>query len=70
MMADELKEHELGDLARMIMREVDRIDELIKSFWQPEMHRNLFDIHRVLEEAMQVIESELKNANSGRFTFL
>lgn len=58
MMADELAEEELGNLARMIMREVDRIDELIKRFWQPTAHRELFDMHRCAQEAIELLESE------------
>jgi two-component system nitrogen regulation sensor histidine kinase GlnL len=42
----------------MIMREVDRIDELIKSFWQPAINRALFDIHHCLQEAAELLESE------------
>lgn len=58
MMADELAEDELGALATMIMREVDRIDELIKRFWQPTVHQELFDLHRCLQEALELIVSE------------
>ncbi len=58
MMANELAEEELGNLARMIMREVDRIDELIKRFWQPTAHRELFDMHRCAQEAIELLESE------------
>lgn len=36
MLASELASPEMVDLARLIMREVDRIDELIQSFGQPE----------------------------------
>lgn len=59
MMADELAEEELGNLARMIMREVDRIDELIKSFWQPTAHQELFDVHRCAQDAIELLESEV-----------
>ncbi|MEM1411536.1 MAG: ATP-binding protein, partial [Pseudomonadota bacterium] len=58
MMAAELGEGELGGLATMIMREVDRIDELIKRFWQPAAHQELFDIHRCLQESLELIASE------------
>lgn len=58
MMADELAEEELGNLARMIMREVDRIDELIKRFWQPTAHQELFDIHRCAQDAIELLASE------------
>jgi two-component system nitrogen regulation sensor histidine kinase GlnL len=57
LMADELADRELGDLARMIMREVDRVEELIRRFWQPEMRREALDLHRVLEEALELLES-------------
>lgn len=58
MLASELGDQELGTLAKMIMREVDRIDELIKRFWQPSAHRDLFDIHRCLQETLELVESE------------
>jgi len=58
MMADELGERELGTLARMIMREVDRIDELIKRFWQPSAHQDLFHIHHCLQESLELVETE------------
>lgn len=58
MMAEELGESELGSLASMIMREVDRIDELIKRFWQPALHQDLFDVHRCLQEALELVETE------------
>jgi two-component system nitrogen regulation sensor histidine kinase GlnL len=62
LMAAELADQELGDLAHMIMREVDRIDELIKRFWQPELHREPFDIHRCLEECLQLLHTETAGA--------
>ena len=58
MMADELGDSELSTLAAMIMREVDRIDELIKRFWQPSAHRELLDLHRCLQESLELLESE------------
>ena len=58
MMASELGEGELGALANMIMREVDRIDELIKRFWQPSEHQERFDLHRCLQESLQLIGTE------------
>ncbi|MEJ2535210.1 MAG: histidine kinase dimerization/phospho-acceptor domain-containing protein, partial [Gammaproteobacteria bacterium] len=57
LMADELADRELGELARMIMREVDRVEELIRRFWQPEMKREPLDLHRVLEEALELLET-------------
>jgi two-component system nitrogen regulation sensor histidine kinase GlnL len=58
MMAAELEEQELGTLARLIMREVDRIDELIKRFWEPEHNQAEVDVHRVLEESLEVLTTE------------
>lgn len=58
MMASELGDGELGNLATMIMREVDRIDELIKRFWQPTLHQELFDLHQCLQEALELIATE------------
>lgn len=66
MMAEELGDQELGTLARMIMREVDRIDELIKRFWQPSAHRELFDLHRCLQEGLELLESEDKSIRVTR----
>ncbi len=39
MLAEELEDGELSTLARLIMRESDRIDELIQRFGQPELDR-------------------------------
>ncbi len=61
MMADELGEQELGTLARLIMREVDRIDELIQRFWQPESERHSVDLHRTLEEALELLSAEMSD---------
>jgi len=58
MMASELGEQELGTLARLIMREVDRIDELIKRFWEPELEQSEVDLHRALEESLEVLTTE------------
>lgn len=58
MMADELGDSELSTLAAMIMREVDRIDELIKRFWQPSAHRERFDLHRCLQESLELLATE------------
>ncbi len=66
MMAEELAEEELGNLALMIMREVDRIDELIKSFWQPTAHQELFDIHRCAQDAIELLESEVPGVRITR----
>ncbi|MFT5140508.1 MAG: two-component system nitrogen regulation sensor histidine kinase GlnL [Lysobacterales bacterium] len=58
MMAAELAEQELGTLARLIMREVDRIDELIQKFGQPKLELNDADIHKVMDEAIEVLMAE------------
>lgn len=62
MMAEELGDAELGTLARLIMREVDRIEELIRRFSQPRLNRRRVDIHRVLDEAIELM---LADASGG-----
>ena len=64
MMADELNGRELGTLAELIMREVDRIDELLARFGQPELERKLIDIHYVLQETTELLR--LESAESVR----
>jgi len=44
MMAEELQDRELGTLAELIMREVDRIDELMARFGRPELEFKRIDI--------------------------
>jgi two-component system nitrogen regulation sensor histidine kinase GlnL len=58
MMAAELAEQELGTLARLIMREVDRIDELIQKFGQPQLRHSKADIHKVADEAIELMLAE------------
>jgi two-component system nitrogen regulation sensor histidine kinase GlnL len=58
MMAAELKDRELGTLAELIMREVDRIDELLARFGQPELQYHPVDIHYVLGETTQLLSLE------------
>jgi len=58
MMAAELGEQELGTLARLIMREVDTIDELIKRFGQTRLSRSTLDIHKVADEAIDLLLAE------------
>jgi two-component system nitrogen regulation sensor histidine kinase GlnL len=58
MMATELQDDELGTLARLIMREVDRIDELIQRFGQPQVRRSKADIHQVIDEAVELLQAE------------
>ena len=63
MLAAELKERELETLANLIIREVDRINELIERFGGPEIERIQVDIHRLIDEAL-----ELLSAGSGGST--
>ena len=58
MMAAELNGRELGTLAELIMREVDRIDELLARFGQPELELNPVDIHYVLQETTELLRLE------------
>jgi two-component system nitrogen regulation sensor histidine kinase GlnL len=58
MMAAELEGRELSTLAQLIMREVDRIDELIEKFGQPELECKPVDIHYVLGEATELLHLE------------
>ncbi len=58
MMAAELEGRELGTLAQLIMREVDRIDELLARFGQPELDRKPVDVHFVLREAAELLHLE------------
>ena len=55
MMAAELNGQELGTLAELIMREVDRVDELLARFGQPELKRSPVDIHFVLRETTELL---------------
>ena len=58
MMAAELDDRELGGLAELIMREVDRIDELLARFGQPELSFEKLDIHFVLRETTELLRLE------------
>ncbi len=58
MMAAELADRELGSLAELIMREVDRIDELLARFGQSELDCQPLDIHFVLQETTELIRLE------------
>ena len=55
MMAAELNGSELGTLAELIMREVDRVDELLARFGQPELNCQPTDIHFVLQETTELL---------------
>lgn len=58
MMAAELDDHELGTLAKLIMREVDRVDELLARFGRPELKREAVDVHYVVQETTQLLQLE------------
>ncbi len=58
MMAAELQGQELGTLAELIMREVDRIDELMARFGRPELEFKSIDIHHVLQETTDLLQME------------
>jgi two-component system, NtrC family, nitrogen regulation sensor histidine kinase GlnL len=62
MLADELESGELATLARLIMRESDRIDELIQRFGQPELQRGEIHLYRLLDEALDLLEAEFGGA--------
>jgi two-component system nitrogen regulation sensor histidine kinase GlnL len=64
MMAAELNGRELGTLAELIMREVDRIDELLARFGQPELELSPVGIHYVLQETTELLR--LESAESVR----
>ncbi len=58
MLSAELQDQELGTLARLIMREVDRIEELIQRFGQPRLSRSKADVHQVIDEAVDLLQAE------------
>lgn len=58
MLAAELGDRELGTLARLIMREVDRIDELIERFGQQKFSHQEADIHMIADEAIELVLAE------------
>jgi two-component system nitrogen regulation sensor histidine kinase GlnL len=58
MMAAELAGRELATLAELIMREVDRIDELLARFGRPELNFEPLDIHFVLRETTDLLRLE------------
>ena len=58
MMAAELAGRELGSLAELIMREVDRVDELLERFGQSELDCQPVDIHFVLQETTELLRLE------------
>lgn len=62
MMAAELNGSELSTLAELIMREVDRVDELLDRFGRPELELSEVDIHYVLQETTELLL--MKSADS------
>jgi two-component system nitrogen regulation sensor histidine kinase GlnL len=58
MLAAELDTPELATLARMIMREADRIDDLIQSLGQPQMAQQMVAIYPLLDEALGLLKPE------------
>jgi two-component system nitrogen regulation sensor histidine kinase GlnL len=58
MLADELASPEMATLARLIMREVDRIDELIQSFGQPQLAQVEVDFYPLLDEVLGLVDIE------------
>lgn len=62
MLADELESEELSTLARLIMRESDRIDELIQKFGQPELDLQETDLYPLLDEALSLLAVDFGDA--------
>jgi len=60
MLAEELETGELSTLARLIMRESDRIDELIQRFGQPELDHGEVDFYPLLDEALDLLTAEFR----------
>lgn len=58
MLAAELTDRELGSLAELIMREVDRIDELMARFGQSELDCQPVDVHFILSETTELLRLE------------
>jgi two-component system nitrogen regulation sensor histidine kinase GlnL len=58
MLSAELQDQELGTLARLIMREVDRIEELIQRFGQPRLSHSKADVHQIIDEAVDLLRAE------------
>lgn len=62
MLAAELDTPELATLARMIMREADRIDDLIQSLGQPQMAQQVVAIYPLLDEALDLLTAEFPHS--------
>lgn len=58
MLANELSSPEMATLARLIMREADRIDELIQSFGQPQIAQAGVDFYPLLDEVLGLMDLE------------
>jgi len=58
MLASELASPEMATLAKLIMREVDRIDELIQSFGQPHLAQLEVDIYPLIDEVLGLVHAE------------
>jgi two-component system nitrogen regulation sensor histidine kinase GlnL len=58
MLAAELESEDLSTLARLIMRESDRIDELIQKFGQRELVRQKMDVYPLLDEVLGLLTVE------------
>lgn len=58
MLDEELEDEELRPLARLVIREADRIDELMGRFGQPRLQRGRCDIHQVIDEAIDLLRLE------------
>ena len=58
MLANELASPEMATLARLIMREADRIDELIQSFGQPQLAQLEVDFYPLLDEVLALVSAE------------
>jgi len=69
MLADELESGEQATLARLIMRESDRIDELIQRFGQPELDLRLIHVYPLLDEALDLLDAEFGQTVSVKRDF-
>lgn len=62
MLAEELEDDDLSTLARLIMRESDRIDVLIQRFGQPELDQKELDLYPLLDEAFELLAAEFRES--------
>ena len=61
MLASELETPELATLARLIMRETDRIDDLIQSLGRQQMAQEAVAIYPLLDEALGLLATEFSS---------